>query len=96
MNHCILAKYKSEIDDSRKEELAEEINALFQNTTSINGIHSVKIHKNCVSRENRFDIMIIITMDREALEEYDECIWHKKWKEKYANYLDKKAIFDYE
>ena len=96
MKHHILAKYKPEITKEQKEQLAEEILELFRNTISIEGIRSVAVHKNCIDRENRYDILIVIEMEPEALTEYDGCVWHKEWKEKYGPILEKKAIFDCE
>lgn len=96
MKHHILAKYIPGITEDRKNSLAEEIKSLFEKTVSIHGIHGVEVFKNCVARDNRYDIMIVITMDKSALEEYDGCIWHKQWKEGYGNLLEKKAIFDCE
>lgn len=96
MKHHILAKYKPEVSPDRKEELAGEILGLFENVKTIPGIYEVKLHKNCVERDNRFDIMIVIEMDREALESYDTCVWHKQWKNEYGALLEKKAIFDCE
>ena len=96
MNHCILAKFKPEIAKEQKEAMYPEIKALFDNTTSIDGIHEVKLLTNCIARENRYDIMIVISMEPEALPAYDVCSWHKEWKSVYGDLLEKKAIFDYE
>lgn len=96
MRHHILAKYNQEVKPEQKDQLAEEILRLFENTKSIAGIHQVEVHKNCVDRENRYDIMIVIEMEKSVLEEYDRCEWHKKWKEEYGRLLEKKAIFDCE
>lgn len=96
MRHHILAKYNQEVKPEQKDQLAEEIFRLFENTKSISGIHQIEVHKNCVARENRYDILIVIEMEKNALEEYDKCEWHKKWKEEYGRLLEKKAIFDCE
>ena len=96
MKHHILAKYKAGLTPERKKELAGEILRLFENTTSIEGISSVEVHTNCIDRENRFDIMIVIEMEPEALPAYDDCEWHHIWKDSYGGLLEKKAIFDCE
>ena len=96
MKHDILIKYKPGITAARKAELIPEIRTLFEHTTAIPGIHGVTLYPNVVDRENRFDLLIEIDMDRDALEAYDECIWHKQWKEQYGSLLDKKAIFDHD
>lgn len=96
MNHCIICKFKPEITAEEKQAMYPAILDLFNNTKSIEGINDVKILKNCVARDNRYDIAIVIDMKREALEEYDHCVWHKQWKEQYGDMLEKKAIFDFE
>ena len=96
MKHDILVKYKPEITKERKAELIPEIRELFEHTTEIPGIRGVRVMPNVVDRENRFDLMIEIDMDREALDAYDGCVWHHEWKERYGQLLEKKAIFDHE
>lgn len=96
MRHHILAKYNQEVKPEQKDQLAEDILHLFENTKSISGIHQVEVHKNCINRENRYDILIVIDMEKTSLEEYDQCVWHKQWKEEYGKLLEKKAIFDCE
>lgn len=95
MKHNILIKYKAEISKEQKEALIPEIQALFDHTTTIPGIHSVRLYQNEVDRENRYDLLIQIDMDREALEAYDKSVWHHQWKEQYGDLLEKKAIFDF-
>ena len=68
---------------------------LFNGLTEINGIHSVKLLTNVVDRPNRYDLLIRISMDDAALPVYDDSAIHKKWKNDYGKYLEKKAIFDY-
>ena len=96
MKHNILIKYIPEITKERKAELIPEIAALFDHTTEIPGIHAVTLYPNIVDRPNRYDLLIQIDMDLEALEAYDASIWHKQWKEQYGSLLEKKAIFDCE
>ena len=96
MKHDILVKYKPEITKEQKAELIPEIKALFEHTTEIPGIHGVTLYPNVVERENRYDLLIEIDMDREALEAYDSSIWHHQWKEQYGSLLANKAIFDWE
>lgn len=94
MKHHVLAKFTPDVSAADKERLIPEIQALFENIVSIDGVHSVELFRNCVDRANRFDIMIVITMEPEALPLYDECEWHKRWKTEYADIVEKKAIFD--
>ena len=94
MKHDILIKYKPEITKERKAELIPEIAELFGHTKEIPGIHDVTLYPNVVERENRYDLMIEIDMEREALEAYDNSVWHRQWKEQYGSLLASKAIFD--
>ena len=94
MKHDILVKYKPEVTKERKAELIPEIAELFGHTKEIPGIHDVTLYPNVVDRENRYDLMIEIDMEREALEAYDNSVWHHQWKEQYGSLLASKAIFD--
>ena len=94
MKHDILIKYKPEVTKERKAELIPEIAELFGHTKEIPGIRDMTLYPNVVERENRYDLMIEIDMDREALEAYDNSVWHRQWKEQYGSLLAGKAIFD--
>lgn len=96
MKHDILIKYNAEVTKQQKVDLIPEIQALFEHTTEIPGIRGVTLYPNVVERENRYDLLIEIDMEREALDTYDHSVWHKQWKEQYAHLLEKKAIFDHE
>lgn len=96
MKHCIIAKYVPGIDEGRKIELVSEIKELFDHTLEIEGIHEVNVYPNCIARDNRYDLMIEIGMDKDALAEYDGCLYHRIWKDKYGELIEKKTIFDYE
>ena len=96
MKHDILIKYKPEITKERKAELIPEIRELFEHTAEIPGIHGVRLFPNVVERENRYDLLIEIDMERDALEAYDCSVWHRQWKDQYGDLLEKKAIFDHE
>lgn len=93
MKHFILAKLK---DAGTRESLKGPVEELFRETLAIPGIHDVTVKTCCVDRANRYDLMIVIDMDRAALEEYDACEPHRKWKENYGSLLQDKAIFDSE
>lgn len=79
-----------------KKELLEPVEELFRETLVIPGIHDVKVKPCVVNRPNRYDIMIEIDMDPEALEEYDRSEPHLRWKEQYGHLIRKKTIFDSE
>ena len=46
--------------------------------------------------ENRYDLMIIVDMDKDALEAYSTSPIHDKWINEYPQYLLSKVIMDYE
>ena len=94
MRHYIIAKFKKEVSDEEKRQMLPKIRELFENTLNLEGITAVNVWGNCISRENRFDVMIEITMEESALPSYDACKWHHLWKEEYGPLLESKAIFD--
>lgn len=94
MKHYIIVKYNDKVSD--KAALLEEIRTLFEKTTAIEGIHEVHVYPCCIDRPNRYDVMIELVMEKEALTAYDECAWHFIWKRDYAEYIEKKTIFDCE
>ena len=93
MKHYIIAKLKEGYD---RDALIAPVTEIFEETLSIPGVHAVKVKPCCIDRPNRYDIMIEIDMDREALEAYDHCEPHKRWKDTYGCMLSAKTIFDSE
>ena len=93
MKHYIISKFA---DGCEVAPLVEPVRALFEQTLSIPGIHGVRVLPCCIDRPNRYDLMIEIDMDKEALEAYDACAAHKQWKQEYGPLLASKAIFDSE
>ena len=53
-------------------------------------------HPNVIDRPNRYDMLIVITMEESALPLYDACDAHHHWKDAYGPLIEKKAIFDCE
>ena len=94
MKHYIIVKYNECVTD--KTGLLEEIKELFEKTTQIEGIHEVYVYPCCIDRPNRYDVMIEIVMEKEALPIYDDCEWHHIWKRDYGKYVGSKTIFDCE
>ena len=94
MKHCILVKWSEDIKD--KDEIANKVKINFDKLLEINGIRGVDYIKNCIDRSNRYDLLIRIDMDKEALSIYDMSAPHLEWKEKYGKFAEKKAIFDFE
>ena len=91
MKHYIIAKLK---EGFKAEDIAGPVKNLFEGLLTLDGIHGVEVKTNCVDRANRYNIMIIIDMEPEALERYDVSEPHKAWKARYGEMLESKAIFD--
>lgn len=49
-----------------------------------------------IDRPNRYDLLILLCMEKGALEAYDGSEAHHRWKEVYGGMIEKKAIFDCE
>lgn len=94
MKHHIICKFNNSVSD--KSAIADEARALFSQLESMNGINKTEVFENCIDLPNRFDLMIRIDMDKNALSEYNNSNVHRYWKENYAKYLESKTIFDCE
>ena len=92
MLHHILVKWTDDVTD--KSALVAEVEALFQGVLDVHGVHSVTVHPNVIDRPNRYDLLIRIDMDEQALPAYDACPTHHHWKDSYGHLVAKKAIFD--
>ncbi len=92
MRHHIIVKWNESVTD--KVAIIPEIKAVFDPCTEIDGITKVELIPNVIDRPNRYDLMIVITMDPEVLPVYDHCEAHKYWKENYSKFIQSKAIFD--
>ena len=78
------------------EETLEKISRLFDGASGEEGVEKAELIRNCVDRENRFDLMIRIHMRKDALENWDRSAIHRRWKEEYGDLIEKKTIFDEE
>lgn len=96
MNHLIVVKFKSEYSKSEILKMFEDIKTIFNQATTIPGINDVVYKTNCIDRTNRYDILINIIMDKEALPLWDESSFHKQWKDTYGHMIESKCIFDCE
>lgn len=92
MKHCILVKFKPGFDLEKE---LTNIKNIFDNI-DIEGVHYTEYILNCIKRDNRYDLLIRIDMDKEALSMYDASSSHHEWKDKYSSSIELKAIFDYE
>ena len=88
MKHCIIAKFNDSVDD--KAAMITRIDKLFAPAPAMDGIHG------CIDRENRYDLAIIIDMDKAALPAWDASELHREWKSGFGSYLTSNAIFDFE
>ena len=93
MKHHIIVKFVEGTDAAA---LLEPIRAVFARTLDIPGVHGLELKPNCVPRPNRYDLMIVLDMDPEALPAYDVSEPHLAWKRDYGALVAKKAIFDCE
>ena len=93
MKHYIIVKFTQGVEVG---ELLEPIRELFSETLTIPGIHGLELRRCCVDRSNRYDLMIVLDMDKEALAAYDASEPHHRWKETYGDKIAAKAIFDCE
>ena len=93
MKHYIIIKIN---DKSALPELEAKAGEIFPKTLSIPGVSSVEVHRSCSDIPNRFDLMIIIEMQPEALAAYDASEPHQQWRRLCDPLLESKAIFDCE
>ena len=91
MKHYIIAKF---VEGTDVKALAEPVKKIFDETLAIPGVHGVDVKLSNSDRANRFDIMIVMDMDKEALPAYDASAPHHQWKNEYGERIAKKAIFD--
>ena len=91
MKHYIIVKFKEGTDVKA---LAGPVHDIFEKTLEIPGIHSLSVRTSNSDRSNRYDLMILLEMDPEALPAYDASEPHHFWKNEYGGKIEKKAIFD--
>ena len=91
MLHHIIVKF---VEGTDVRALVEPVREIFDETLSIPGIHGLDIRVSNSDRSNRYDLMIVLDMDPEALPAYDACEPHRRWKAEYGPITVKKAIFD--
>ena len=95
MQHHVIVKFNEDVKD--KDSLSNEIGNLFKGLKgTVERVHSVSPHKNCINMQNRYDLMIIVDMDKDALDAYSNNPIHDKWINEYSKYLSSKVIMDYE
>lgn len=93
MLHHIIVKWKDTVD---KQETSQNVRALYESAVEIPGIRDVIIKDNVIARPNRYDLMIALDMDDDALVTWDNSELHLKWKSEYGSLIESKCIFDCE
>ncbi len=91
MRHFIIVKFTEGTDVKA---LVEPVRGIFEKTLEIPGIHSLDIRLSNSDIANRYDMMIIFDMEKEALPAYAASEPHLQWKSEYGDRIAKKAIFD--
>ena len=81
MEHYIIVKFTEGTD----------VKALVE---PVRAIQALNIRTSNSDIENRYDLMIRIDMDKEALPAYAASEPHLRWKKEYGSRIAKKAIFD--
>ena len=91
MKHYIIVKFTEGTDVKA---LVDPVRGIFEKTLEIPGIHSLDIRLSNSDIPNRYDLMIILDMEKEALPAYDASEPHHQWKSEYGDRIAAKAIFD--
>ena len=91
MKHHILVKF---VEGTDVKALLDPVREIFAETLAIPGIHGLELKPSNSDRPNRYDLMIVLDMDQEALPAYDVSAPHLRWKTEYGGRIAKKAIFD--
>ena len=94
MHHYILVRFNDQV--SGREALCTEISALFSKALLLPGIKDVCLRPAIIESPGRYDLMIDMQMHRDALPVFDASPIHREWKERFARFIDAKAIFDCE
>lgn len=93
MKRYIIVKFEENI---KTKEVLNTIKALFKKAMDIKGIDKVEIFTSNIDLPNRYDLMIEMTLSRQALTEFDNSYIHKEWKSRFGKYIISKTIFDCE
>ena len=91
MKHFIVVKF---VEGTDVKSLEAPVRKIFEETLEIPGINGVDVKISNSDRSNRYDMMIIMDMEKDALPAYDVSKPHLFWKSEYGGIVEKKAIFD--
>lgn len=93
MKHYIIVKFE---DTVNVKEVLNPIKTLFNKAIDIKDVDEVEIYTSNVDLPNRYDLMIKMSLSRQALTEFDNSEIHKEWKLEFGKYIINKIIFDCE
>jgi hypothetical protein len=93
MKHYIIVKFNEDYNYLKQ---LEDIQKLFNEALTINGINKIDIYQSNSNKVNRHDLMIKMDLTNESLVEFDNSWIHTKWKSEYGKYIQSKTIFDCE
>ena len=91
MLHYIIVKWKDTVD---KQEVSQKVRKLYAGAVEIPGVYNVIVKENVTPRPNRYDLMIVLDMDENALVTWENSELKKKWKAEYGSRIESKCIFD--
>ena len=91
MKHHIVVKFVPGTDYAA---LEAPVRGIFEETLAIPGVRGVDVRLSNSERPNRYDMMIVMDMEKDALPAYDVSEPHLRWKRDYGPMIEKKAIFD--
>ncbi len=80
MKHHIIVKFNK--DAPALNEMLPDIEKIFEGVLEVPGVNSYNL--------------VVIDMEKSALEAYDNCHAHHIWKDNYSKFIESKAIFDSE
>lgn len=92
MIHYIICKWQDR--NVVTEDIYAQIGDLFSGVHCIEGVQKAEIIRCCIDRDNRYDLMIRVHMNKEALPAWDASLIHRTWKERFGSLIEKKTIFD--
>lgn len=93
MKHYIIVKFEETVNVN---DVLNPIKILFDRAIDIKGVDEIEIYTSNIDLPNRYDLMIKMTLSRQALTEFDNSEIHKEWKSKFGKYIISKTIFDCE
>ena len=92
MKHYIIVKWNDKVTD--KAAFAARADEIYSASLQIPGVESYKIVRSNSDRQNRFDLMIEMTLSEEGLKNYDSSAMHRLWKSEMGEFFEAKTIFD--